>query len=154
MYMQNRKILFSLVLVIVLAGIAFAIVNSRTNISSDQLFNPSHGPIALPPSVPLSNSPIINPSHGPIAFPPPIPLANPAPTPATSGGCFTVGCSGQICTDQRVLKGAITTCEFRPEYACYRITKCERQPGGACGWTPTPQFTACINNLPNSNLLN
>lgn len=56
------------------------------------------------------------------------------------GGCRKTGCSGQVCADEDV----ITTCEFREEYACYQDATCERQPGGACGWTPSAKLTACL----------
>ncbi len=55
--------------------------------------------------------------------------------------CFVGGCSGQVCSDQ---EGLITTCEWREEYACYGDATCERQPSGACGWTPTPALETCL----------
>lgn len=63
--------------------------------------------------------------------------------PAQSEGCFVGGCSSQICSDQ---EGVISTCEFRPEYACYQQASCERQTDGACGWTQTPELTTCLAN--------
>ncbi|MCW5805671.1 MAG: hypothetical protein KIT31_25095 [Deltaproteobacteria bacterium] len=60
---------------------------------------------------------------------------------ADGPACFVGGCSGQICSDQ---DGAISTCDFRPEYACYQAATCERQADGACGWTPTEELQACI----------
>ncbi len=59
-----------------------------------------------------------------------------APQPA----CVASGCSGQVCADQSV----ITTCEFRPVYACYQTATCARQGDGNCGWTQTPALTACV----------
>jgi hypothetical protein len=59
--------------------------------------------------------------------------------------CYVGGCSGQICSDR---EGVISTCEFRPEYACYRSARCERQANGACGWTRTPELTSCLANPP------
>lgn len=38
----------------------------------------------------------------------------------------------------------ISTCEWREEYACYRTAICERQVGGNCGWTSTPELTQCL----------
>lgn len=55
--------------------------------------------------------------------------------------CFVGGCSGQICSDQ---EGVISTCEFRPEYACYQTATCARQADGQCGWTETPELAACL----------
>ncbi|MBA3499496.1 MAG: hypothetical protein M4D80_20160 [Myxococcota bacterium] len=62
---------------------------------------------------------------------------------AQSEGCFVGGCSSQICSDQ---EGVISTCEFRPEYACYQEASCERQASGDCGWTQTPALTTCLAN--------
>jgi hypothetical protein len=59
-------------------------------------------------------------------------------------GCFVGGCSGQVCSEQ---EGVITTCEFRPEYACYQTATCERQAGGECGWTETPELDACLADI-------
>ncbi len=67
-------------------------------------------------------------------------LFTPAPPPAAA--CVTSGCSGQVCADHSV----ITTCDWRPEYACYHSATCERQADGACGWTSTPALTSCIAN--------
>ncbi len=59
----------------------------------------------------------------------------------TLGKCYVGGCSGQICSDE---EGVSSTCEFRPEYACYRNAKCERQASGECGWTQTADLKACL----------
>jgi eight-cysteine-cluster-containing protein len=54
--------------------------------------------------------------------------------------CFKTGCSGQVCADEEV----VTTCEYRPEYACYKTAKCERQANGKCGFTDTPELRRCL----------
>jgi hypothetical protein len=59
-----------------------------------------------------------------------------------AGACIRTGCSGQICADGEM----ITTCEWRPEYDCYRAASCERQADGACGWTDTPELAACLDS--------
>lgn len=61
--------------------------------------------------------------------------------PVTSGGCYSGGCSGQVCSDD---PGAVSTCEYMEEYQCYRTAICERQANGACGWTETPALTQCL----------
>jgi hypothetical protein len=63
----------------------------------------------------------------------PGPSQNPKP-------CFKTGCSGQVCADEEV----ITTCEFKPEYECYKRAKCERQANGQCGFTDTPELRRCL----------
>lgn len=62
-----------------------------------------------------------------------------SPQPAKSE-CRPTGCSGQICADQDI----ISTCGFRPEYACYKTARCERQPSGGCGWTLTQELQRCV----------
>lgn len=65
------------------------------------------------------------------------------PTPTTK--CYVGGCSSQICSSNPDIA---STCEFKPEYACYREATCEVQPGGACGWTPSAELSACLANPP------
>ncbi len=57
--------------------------------------------------------------------------------------CVTGGCSGQLCVDASQ-QPPITTCEERPEYACYDTATCEVQRDGTCGWTSTPELTRCL----------
>lgn len=59
------------------------------------------------------------------------------------GGCTIMGCSGHICADGNV----ITTCEYKPEYACYEQAVCERQANGQCGWTLTAAMGRCLQGL-------
>jgi len=54
--------------------------------------------------------------------------------------CVRTGCSGQLCADQAV----VSTCEYRPEYACYQKATCERQKNGQCGFTPTNELVSCL----------
>jgi hypothetical protein len=54
--------------------------------------------------------------------------------------CIKTGCSREVCSDQNV----ITTCIFRPEYACYQKATCERQPDGNCGFTKTRELASCL----------
>lgn len=56
--------------------------------------------------------------------------------------CVVTGCSGQICADQQLM----STCEYRPEYACYQQATCARQANGQCGWTQTDTLRACLEN--------
>ena len=62
-------------------------------------------------------------------------------THSETGGCFVGGCSSHVCTDRA---DVITTCEFRPEYACYRTATCARQVDGLCGWTASPELASCL----------
>jgi hypothetical protein len=69
--------------------------------------------------------------------------ANPEPSnpsPQKPKPCFKTGCSGQVCADEEVM----TTCEFKPEYECYKRARCERQANGQCGFTDTPELRRCL----------
>lgn len=67
------------------------------------------------------------------------------PKNLTAKRCLVGGCSGQLCTDESDM---VTTCEYRPEYACYTQSTCARQETGECGWTETPELQSCLANPP------
>lgn len=56
--------------------------------------------------------------------------------------CEPTGCSGQICAEKG--KSVISTCLMLPQYACFKLTRCEVQSDGKCGWTPNKEFQACL----------
>lgn len=60
--------------------------------------------------------------------------------------CVKGGCSGTVCAEPD--KQVMTTCEYRAEYACYANATCERQADGNCGWTQTPELSACLASPP------
>ncbi|VVC72122.1 Uncharacterised protein [uncultured archaeon] len=77
--------------------------------------------------------------------------ATPAPSPSATPGaglecstdsdCMATGCSGQLCANRSIS----TTCEYRREYACYRLTSCGCS-GGKCVWGSNPDFAECLEN--------
>jgi hypothetical protein len=60
--------------------------------------------------------------------------------PVAGRPCIKTGCSSQVCAEEEVM----TTCEWRPEYECYRRARCERQANLQCGFTQTPELTTCL----------
>ena len=58
--------------------------------------------------------------------------------------CYRGGCSDEICSDQQ---GVVSTCIWKPEYACDQAAACERQSTGECGFTQDDAFNACIAGL-------
>jgi hypothetical protein len=54
--------------------------------------------------------------------------------------CVVSGCSGQICAREPLF----STCEWRPEYACFADATCAPQASGGCGWTMTDALRACL----------
>ncbi|PIR82824.1 hypothetical protein COU20_00140 [Candidatus Kaiserbacteria bacterium CG10_big_fil_rev_8_21_14_0_10_59_10] len=76
------------------------------------------------------------------------PVQDPRVGGGTFGGCAIAGCSGQLCVSADMASEIITTCEWRPEYACYQGATCEMQENGECGWTQTPALQQCLANPP------
>jgi eight-cysteine-cluster-containing protein len=66
-----------------------------------------------------------------------------APLPSAKKQCITAGCGGEICQSADE-EPAITTCIFKPEYACYKTARCEIQLNGRCGWTKTAELVRCV----------
>src|SRR4249919_2254184 len=62
------------------------------------------------------------------------------------GDCVKAGCSGTLCGEPG--DDTITTCEMKPEYACYQSAECKRQGDGKCAWTQTPELTKCLASPP------
>jgi hypothetical protein len=71
----------------------------------------------------------------------------PQPPPGQPGGaqtCIKTGCSGTVCASEEM----VSTCEYKPEYACYKTATCEWQANGGCGWRENAELTACLANPP------
>jgi len=62
---------------------------------------------------------------------------------ATRGVCQRGGCSGQLCVREGG-PGGISTCEYRPQYACFETATCLEESNGACGWDGTNALEACL----------
>jgi hypothetical protein len=60
--------------------------------------------------------------------------------------CVPGGCSSELCVEEG--EQIASACIYRPELACYRSARCERQASGECGWTQTPALRACLANPP------
>ena len=58
-------------------------------------------------------------------------------------GCQIGGCSGQVCASVDA-EPMITTCEMRPEYACYQEHGVCEDLGGGCGWTMSAELESCL----------
>lgn len=66
----------------------------------------------------------------------------------SSNGCAIAGCSQTLCVSVEESSDIVTTCEYRPEYVCYKDAVCEPQADGRCGWTETKELNACLANPP------
>ncbi|HWB81134.1 MAG TPA: hypothetical protein VG755_39495 [Nannocystaceae bacterium] len=65
-------------------------------------------------------------------------------TPPAQAECKPTGCSATVCSDEEVM----TTCEYKPEYECYKTATCTRQADGQCGWTKSAELDACLASPP------
>ena len=57
-----------------------------------------------------------------------------------SGSCVIGGCGGEPCADQPLP----SPCIWHDDLVCYRTAACGRQHDGTCGWSATPELTACL----------
>ncbi len=71
------------------------------------------------------------------------PPATPTPTPYTQAGCVRGGCNGELCVSETA-RNMNTTCDVKPQYACFRSARCEKQSNGQCGWTQTSELRQCL----------
>ncbi|MBN2014599.1 MAG: DUF333 domain-containing protein [Candidatus Altiarchaeota archaeon] len=68
------------------------------------------------------------------------------PECSNDSDCGTGGCSGQVCGLKEIVKDIITSCEYRPEYDCLRLTSC-RCVDGRCRWEDNTAYMECMQNL-------
>lgn len=82
--------------------------------------------------------------------PVPLDLAPLEPVSAPAGeaqdGCVITGCSFYLCLD-RPESETLSTCEYKDEYACLSQAVCERQTSGRCGWSTTPEYLQCLQEI-------
>lgn len=63
----------------------------------------------------------------------------------TDSDCGAGGCSGQVCTTAAEAAGIITTCEYRAEYDCLKLTSCGCVEG-KCAWKENADYRTCFEN--------
>ena len=63
---------------------------------------------------------------------------------SSDSDCVKGGCSGTIC-QSKDSDPIFTTCEYSPEYACYREINCGCV-NGKCSWDKTDAFDQCVLN--------
>ncbi len=68
-------------------------------------------------------------------------------TQISRNDCIVGGCSSQLCGEAKNMAELVSTCEYRPQYACYKSATCERQENDQCGWTMTTELTQCLRDL-------
>lgn len=60
--------------------------------------------------------------------------------------CLISGCSGTLCVPRDQTPPQYTTCEWRPEYACFAEDDCLCR-AGQCRWAGTEAYDSCVSQL-------
>lgn len=61
----------------------------------------------------------------------------------TDNDCGTAGCSGQLCLQKDNAQDIITTCEYKEEYECLKLTLCSCI-NNKCQWQENNEYLKCI----------
>ncbi len=67
---------------------------------------------------------------------------------AGDADCAAAGCSGQLCVKADGADNVITTCEYRAEYDCLKLTSCGCNEG-RCAWEATEEYESCLEGIKN-----
>ncbi|MAG45511.1 MAG: hypothetical protein CMH63_01935 [Nanoarchaeota archaeon] len=60
--------------------------------------------------------------------------------------CAIGGCSSQVCTSIDKAKDLITTCEYREEYGCLKLTLCGCVDN-KCQWNENEDYKTCLEEV-------
>src|SRR6185369_14118632 len=63
-------------------------------------------------------------------------------TDSAQQACVRSGCNNELCV--RAGSELMTTCVYRPEYACLQQATCEENAQGNCAFTITDTVRACL----------
>ena len=60
--------------------------------------------------------------------------------------CVPTGCSSQLCVSADKASEIITTCEYREEYSCLKLTSCGCV-NNKCGWWENDNYKECLEGV-------
>ena len=60
--------------------------------------------------------------------------------------CTPAGCSSQLCVTKEVAPIIVTTCEYKEEFECLKLTSCGCV-NNKCQWAENQEYQECLNNL-------
>jgi|SRR3989338_4648575 len=60
--------------------------------------------------------------------------------------CAPAGCSGQICAPSGKASEIITTCEYKEEYSCLKLTSCGCVDY-ECQWLENAEYSGCLEEV-------
>ncbi len=76
------------------------------------------------------------------------PMENKSGECSSDADCAKAGCSGQLCVPEGSASGTITTCEYKEEYDCRKLTSCGCAQG-RCAWAATSEYELCMDSIKN-----
>jgi len=65
---------------------------------------------------------------------------------SNDNACVTGGCSNQLCGKKGEIENIVTTCEWKEEYDCLKLTQCKCIEN-KCQWEQTQEYQQCLANL-------
>lgn len=65
---------------------------------------------------------------------------------STNNDCAPAGCSSQICASADKASEIITTCEYREEYSCLKLTSCGCV-NNKCAWSENENYLKCLEGV-------
>lgn len=65
---------------------------------------------------------------------------------STNNDCAPAGCSSQICVSAEKASQIITTCEYREEYSCLKLTSCGCF-NNKCAWLENDNYKECLEGV-------
>ena len=60
--------------------------------------------------------------------------------------CASAGCSSQLCVSADKASDIITTCEYKEEYSCLKLTKCGCV-NNQCAWNENKNYLNCLEEV-------
>jgi len=65
---------------------------------------------------------------------------------STDSDCAPAGCSSQLCVSANKASEIITTCEYREEYSCLKLTSCGCV-NNKCSWNENENYLNCLEGV-------
>ena len=65
---------------------------------------------------------------------------------SSDSDCVLAGCSSQLCAPKEEAQGIMTTCEYKEEYGCLKLTSCGCI-NNKCRWAEIPDYLECLKEV-------
>lgn len=61
--------------------------------------------------------------------------------------CAITGCNSELCVEKSEAGEVASICVQNKAFDCLSYSQCKRQDDGQCGWTKTPEYLNCLDNI-------